>query len=51
MSFLAVVGLCFILYHLVYMILPRFIDCDIKLFFYDKIGNSVSEYSKNVSLY
>ncbi|XP_014218102.1 dehydrogenase/reductase SDR family member 7 [Copidosoma floridanum] len=41
MVFFGIIGFCFLLYHLVYLVVVRFLDCDIKLFFYDKFGNSV----------
>ncbi|KAJ8687204.1 hypothetical protein QAD02_022998 [Eretmocerus hayati] len=47
-SLLAVIGLCLLLYHLVYIVLVRFLDCDIKLFFCSKFGNSVETLSGKV---
>ncbi|XP_014235747.1 dehydrogenase/reductase SDR family member 7 [Trichogramma pretiosum] len=40
MIILPLIGLCLLLYYLFYLIFPRFTDCDLKLFFYDKFGKS-----------
>ncbi|XP_015437742.1 PREDICTED: dehydrogenase/reductase SDR family member 7 [Dufourea novaeangliae] len=42
MDLLALVGLVVIIYYLVYMIYPWFLDCDLKLAFYEKFGKPIT---------
>ncbi|XP_011493910.1 PREDICTED: dehydrogenase/reductase SDR family member 7 [Ceratosolen solmsi marchali] len=48
MVILMIIGTCLLLYHLVYVLFVRFLDCDIKLFFYDKFGKSADTLSGKV---
>ncbi|XP_033334927.2 dehydrogenase/reductase SDR family member 7 [Megalopta genalis] len=41
MDLLAIVGLIVIIYYLIYMIYPWFVDCDLKLAFYEKFGKPI----------
>ncbi|XP_001603507.1 dehydrogenase/reductase SDR family member 7 [Nasonia vitripennis] len=44
----AFIGVCLLLYYLFYLGFVCFLDCDIKLFFYDKFGKSVDTLSGKV---
>ncbi|XP_076290978.1 dehydrogenase/reductase SDR family member 7 [Lasioglossum baleicum] len=42
MDLLAIIGLVVIIYYLIYTIYPWFLDCDLKLAFYEKFGKPIS---------
>ncbi|XP_076647746.1 dehydrogenase/reductase SDR family member 7 [Halictus rubicundus] len=42
MDLLAIIGLVVTIYYLIYMIYPWFLDCDLKLAFYEKFGKPIS---------
>ncbi|XP_076169124.1 dehydrogenase/reductase SDR family member 7 [Ptiloglossa arizonensis] len=42
MDLLAIIGFVVVIYYLIYMIYPWFLDCDLKLAFYEKFGKPIS---------
>ncbi|XP_078046443.1 dehydrogenase/reductase SDR family member 7 [Augochlora pura] len=42
MDLLAIVGVIVTIYYLIYMIYPWFVDCDLKLAFYEKFGKPIN---------